>query len=252
MAQIVASDVTVKYGGVRALSGVGFSAAGGQAVGIIGPNGAGKSTFLNVLSGFHKPSAGSISLDGKRLPCGRGYSFARAGVLLAWQSTRLFGRLTVLENLLVNRLGRAEGSQGHVGPKQMLGTFDDREVEEGAVFLERMALGEHLSRYASDLSGGQRRLLELARAIWLRPRVLLLDEPSVGIAPAMRRTVLDSLRAECLQRGGTVIVVEHELEVIENLCKEVYVLIGGEMVTQGPLAEVMRHPTVRRGYLGLS
>ncbi|MGH9103956.1 MAG: ABC transporter ATP-binding protein [Acidimicrobiales bacterium] len=251
MAQIVASDVTVKYGGVKALSGVGFSAAGGQAVGIIGPNGAGKSTFLNVLSGFHKPSAGSIVLDGKRLPCGRGYSFARAGVVLAWQSTRLFARLTVLENLLVNRLGRPEGSQGHVGPREMLGRVGDGEVEEGVLFLERMALGEHLSRYASDLSGGQRRLLELARAMWLRPRVLLLDEPSVGVAPAMRRTVMESLQRECLDQGGTVIVVEHELEVIEKLCQQVYVLISGEMVTKGSLSEVMRHPDVRRGYLGL-
>ena len=250
MPVLTAEGVSVRYGGLQALTGVSLTVAAGDAIGIIGPNGAGKSTFLEVLSGFRKPTAGRISLDGSTLPAGRAHRFARAGVIRAWQSTRLFPRLTVAENLLVARLGRPEGARGPVRYQALLREYPREEVAEGLAFLDRFGLGGHTSAYASELSGGQRRLLEIARTLWLRPAVVLLDEPSVGVSPAMRAVLVDALQEELRAGRVGVVVVEHELELIGRLCPTTHVLISGRMVARGSLESVMRDDVVRRGYLG--
>lgn len=251
MTALVADGVSVRYGGHRALSDVVLGVELGQCVGIIGPNGAGKSTLMEVLSGFRRPSAGRVLLDDAALPCGQAYAFARVGVVRAWQQTRLFGRLTVIENLLVARLGREEGSRGKVHLRRVLHQYEQHDVDEGFAFLERFGLGGRAGAYAAELSGGQRRLLEIARTLWLKPRIILLDEPSVGVSPTMRRVLVDAVGEEVDAGRVGVIVVEHELELIERLCTETYVLIAGEVVARGTLKSVMAEDVVRRGYLGV-
>lgn len=250
MPVLTADGVSVRYGGMQALTDVSLAVAPGDGVGIIGPNGAGKSTFMEVLSGFRKPTAGRVSLDGTALPCGRAHRFARAGVVRAWQATRLFPHLTVLENLLVTRFGRPDGSRGPVRYRALLQEYSQAEVEAGLGYLDRFGLGGRTSAYARELSGGQRRLLEIARTLWLRPAVMLLDEPSVGLSPAMRAALVEAVREELRAGRVGVVVVEHELELIRRLCPTTHVLIDGRMVAKGGLDEVMREDVVRRGYLG--
>jgi branched-chain amino acid transport system ATP-binding protein len=247
---LTADGVSVRYGGLQALTDVSLTVAPGEAIGIIGPNGAGKSTFLEVLSGFRKPTAGRISLGGRVLPAGRAHRFARAGVVRAWQATRLFPRLTVVENLLVARLGRPEGSRGPVSYRAALREYPPEEVAEGLAFLDRFGLADRTSACASELSGGQRRLLEIARTLWLRPAAVLLDEPSVGVAPAMRAVLVEALQEELRAGRMALVVVEHELELIGRLCPTIQVLINGRVVARGSLESVMREDVVRRGYLG--
>ena len=248
---LTADKVSVRYGGHRALTDVELGVGVGESVGIIGPNGAGKSTLMEVLSGFRKPSSGRVLFEERVLHSGQAYRFAHVGIVRAWQATRLFGQLTVIENLLVSAMGRPDGAKGKVSLARSLGRYSQEDVDEGFAYLERFGLAGRAGAYASELSGGQRRLLEIARTLWLKPAIVLLDEPSVGVSPTMRRVITEVLGEELAARRIGLMVVEHELELIERICTVTNVLIAGQVVARGTLESVLAEDVVRRGYLGV-
>jgi branched-chain amino acid transport system ATP-binding protein len=237
------------FEGVRAVDGVSIDVLAGRVTGLIGPNGAGKSTFLAVLAGTLPASAGSIVFDGEDITKLPPYQRARRGLVRTFQLPSEFARLTVLENLLVaapgNRgdslLGALRGRRYWIGDERRL-------VERARGLLARLGMSAKESDYAGMLSGGQKRLLEIMRALMLQPRLLLLDEPMAGVHPAIVGEIaayLETLRDE----GITILMVEHELHVVDRLCDPVVVMAQGRVIGQGDMAALRRQPEIVDAYL---
>jgi branched-chain amino acid transport system ATP-binding protein len=242
-------DLAKRYGGVRAVDEVSFEVPSGSLTGLIGPNGAGKSTVLGMVAGAIKPDRGSILLDGHQIAGLRPPSVARHGVVRTFQAASVFPRLTVLENLLLG----APPWQGERIHASLL--FRPRwrreeraQLAQACELLERLDLLAHADAFAGELSGGQKRLVELGRAMMARPRLLLLDEPMAGVSRTLV-PVIEALISELRDAGITVLLVEHELAVVERLCSPVIVLAQGRVLIQGEMAECRAHPDVRRAYL---
>ena len=229
-----ARGVWCEFGGVTALCGVDVEARDGEIVALIGPNGAGKTTLLNVLSCVLPPARGEVFLGGARLTGRRPHVAARAGLTRTFQNLQLFGSLSVAENVRVARearLGR---------------TVDDAEA---ARWLARVGLAERAGDPAEALSFGQRRHLELARALATEPRVLLLDEPAAGLS-ALERIALHELLLGLRADGVTVLLVEHDLELALGLADRVIVLDQGEKIADATPEAVRSDPRVIAAYLG--
>ncbi len=237
------------FGTVRAVEDATFEVDEGSICGLIGPNGAGKSTALAMIAGALRPSGGSITLDRNEIGGLPMYRVARRGVVRTFQISGVFDQLTVLENLLV-------GVQGMCGERlreAMLGKRYWRADERSAVarareLLDRFELGAKEDDRAGTLSGGQKRLTEIMRALMAHPRLLLLDEPTAGVAPAMvqrMQSALEDLRRE----GLTMLLVEHSLGVVERLCDHVVVMAQGRTIARGTMAELRHRQDVRDAYL---
>jgi neutral amino acid transport system ATP-binding protein len=237
------------FGGVQAVRGVSFAVAEGTITGLIGPNGAGKSTVLAMIAGSTSPSAGSITFRGQDISGKPPHRIARLGVIRTFQSSSEFERLTVLENMLV-----AAGSQrGERMGNALLGRWrwrseEEEMVERARVLLERFEIPAKEDELAGNLSGGQKRLLELARSLMSEPQLLLLDEPMAGVNPSLVRRLeehLLGLRAE----GLTMLMVEHELGVVERLCDPVVVMAQGQVLSTGTMSELRSDQQVLDAYL---
>jgi branched-chain amino acid transport system ATP-binding protein len=231
-----AQGVTVRFGGLVAVDEVTIRLERGEILGLIGPNGAGKTTLVNVLSGFQRPLAGAIMVgerDCTHLPC---HSFPRAGVVRTFQAVRLFRGLTVSENVeigyVAHGLGRAAARR--------------RAMD----ILGELKLAEKAHRVAAGLSYGEERRIGLARALAVNPRFLLLDEPAAGLAAAeadeLRRLIMDvRAKFDC-----GVLVIEHNMALVMNLCERIQVLDSGRTIAAGTPAEIRADAGVRRAYLG--
>jgi neutral amino acid transport system ATP-binding protein len=245
---LVVKDLRREFGGVVAVDGVSFSVPAGTIVGLIGPNGAGKSTVIGMIGGAIPPTSGSIQLDGKEISGLPPYAIARLGLIRTFQLSAEFPRLTVMQNLLAaapNHPG--ETVLGALLGKRYWGAYERKLVEQARGLLERFRMSDKESDYAGELSGGQRRLLEVMRALMAKPRMLLLDEPTAGVHPSMigeLENQLDALR----DAGLTMVMVEHELGIVERLCEVVVVMSHGKVIAQGPLAEVRAQAVVREAY----
>ena len=238
------------YGGIDAVAGMALRLPHGSITGLIGPNGAGKTTLLNIVSGVERPSAGRLMLLGRDVTGLPAHRLAALGLVRTFQICRDLGRLTVLENLLVARPGQTgEGLIGLVIKGRCVRDEEAAGIEEGRALLDRVDLWRHANDPASSLSGGQKKLLELCRALMLRPRVVLLDEPAAGVAPALRDVLVATVRLLVAQ-GVTVLIVEHDLEVVAALCDHVYVMAAGRLLTEGAFNVVMRDRSVVDAYLG--
>lgn len=247
---LVAKAVTHSFGGVDAVVDVTIEVRPGQIVGLIGPNGAGKSTLLAIIGGALRLQRGELRFldhDISRWPV---YRRAQAGLVRTFQLGSEFGRLTVLDNLL---LGRPPGPG-----ENLLRCFVGRHrwkaeeraaVREAEAVAQDIGLARMLDEYAANLSGGQKRLLELGRALMAQPRVLLLDEPMVGINPVLRAELVARL-AGVRERGISALVVEHELDVVEQLCDVVYVMAAGGILRHGAMADLRRDRDVIEAYIG--
>src|SRR6185437_431007 len=216
-----AADVVREFGGLRAVAGVSLSVRRGTLTGLIGPNGAGKSTLLAMLAGTLPVSSGRISYQGQDVTSLPAYRRARLGLIRTFQLASEFKKLTVMENLLSSVPGnRGDSLRGAAaGPRYWRG--DENAAIVGATaLLERFGLEAHANSYAGDLSGGQRRMVEIMRALMAKPRVLLLDEPMAGVHPSLARKIGGELVA--LAAGGlTVLMVEHELAIMDEFCDPV-------------------------------
>ncbi len=246
---LVADDIHRHFEGMHAVDGVSIEVPRGQITGLIGPNGAGKSTFLAVLAGTLPATSGSIVFDGADISKLPPYSRARRGLVRTFQLPSEFARLTVLENLLVaaphNRgdslFGALMGKRYWIGDERKL-------VEQARGLLKRFGMTAKESEYAGTMSGGQKRLIEIMRALMLHPRCLLLDEPMSGVHPRVIDEIthyLQSLQAE----GMTILMVEHELHLVERLCDSVVVMAQGKVIGSGTMATLRRQQEIVDAYL---
>ncbi len=227
-----AVDVGVRFGGVVALQGVSIEIAPGEIVGLIGANGAGKSTLINVISGFQRPSTGSVRLGERGLLRLPPHQVARAGVVRTFQAVRLFSELTVAENVAAVAAVRGE-------PAAL--------VEE---LLRTVGLAGAADRKAASLSYSDQRKLAIARALALSPRFLLLDEPAAGMSPDEAKTLGAALRELVAGRGIGLLLVEHNMDLVMAVCARLVVLDVGRVIAAGTPAAVRADPLVRAAYLG--
>lgn len=243
------ADIHSSYGGVQAVRGVSFEVRRGECVGIIGPNGAGKSTLLDNVSGMNRDYTGAVRVLGTDVTKWPMHRRSGLSVARSFQSPRMFGRMTVLSNLMVapqgqhgERLGRALFGGWREGER--------RRLARARELLDRFGLADHHDSYAAELSGGQERLLELARAMMTSPKVLLLDEPFAGVSPVNRQRLVHHLRLLARENSVSIVMVEHRLQWVEQLCDTVLVMAEGRVIAQGKLADVLRHHDVIDAYLG--
>lgn len=242
-------DVWRRFGGTVAVRGVSLAVPRGHVVGLIGPNGAGKSTVMNIVAGVTKPDAGSVIFEGRVITNEPPYKIARLGLLRTFQASNLFARMTVLENLLVAVPAvRGESFRGAFLGRRYWRSAESASVERARGLLSGFGLSGLESALASDLSGGQKRLTEIARALMGQPRFLLLDEPIAGVSPTMAAWIADRLR-ELATEGLTMLVVEHEMWFVEQVCDHIVVMADGAVLVEGTMDDVRASEAVADAYL---
>jgi branched-chain amino acid transport system ATP-binding protein len=246
---LVATDIHRHFEGMRAVDGVSIEVPTGQITGLIGPNGAGKSTFLAVLAGTLPATSGTIIFDGRDITKLPAFARARLGLVRTFQLPSEFAQLTVLENLLVAAPhNRGDSLFGALRGKGYWIEDERKLVEQARALLKRFGMTAKESDYAGTMSGGQKRLIEIMRALMLGPRVLLLDEPMSGVHPRIIEEIQHYL--EDLRAGGlTILMVEHELHMVERLCDSVVVMAQGKVIGSGTMASLRRQPEIVDAYL---
>jgi branched-chain amino acid transport system ATP-binding protein len=247
---LAVNELTVLFGGVHAVDHVSFTVAAGSVTGLIGPNGAGKSTALKVVGGQLKPDSGTVSFDGHDITSGPAHRVARHGLVRTFQLGGEFARLTVMENLLV-AVPRMRGASlwGALAGRRWWRESQAAEIDRAREVLASLDLLDKQDAYASDLSGGQRKLVEIARALMSRPRMLLLDEPMAGVNRSLARRI-ESTLSDLQSQGLTLLLVEHELGSVERLCDNVVVMAGGQVIAQGDMGGLRSRREVLDAYLG--
>lgn len=228
-------DVKKSFAGVLALNGVSFSVPQRSMFGLIGPNGAGKTTLINVINGVYKPDGGEIHFGTTRLDGMAIYDIAQLGISRTFQVARIFRRMSVLENMVAPTIFLKERSE----------TLKNRVME----LLDFVGLSGKRDQYAFELSGGQQKLLEFARALVTDPQLVLMDEPFAGVHPEIKAQLIDNIK-ELNEKGKTFIIVSHDMRSISDLCTHVVVLNFGEKLTEGPPEEVLTDEQVIEAYLG--
>jgi branched-chain amino acid transport system ATP-binding protein len=246
---LVADSVTRRFGGLMAVNVDHFEIQRGSITALIGPNGAGKTTFFNLLTGFDEANTGTWSFDGDDITGMAGHRVARRGMVRTFQLTKALSRLTVIENM---KLGATDqvGENFFKALLRPLWREQERDVEERAeALLERFNLAHMRNEFAGTLSGGQRKLLEMARALMVQPQLVMLDEPMAGVNPALAQSIIghvEGLREE----GLTVLFIEHDMDVVRTISDWVVVMAEGLLIAEGRHSSIVTNPRVIDAYLG--
>ena len=246
---LVADNVVRKFGGLTAVDVEHVEIPRGKITALIGPNGAGKTTFFNILTGFDKADSGTWLFDGNKLDGVPSFKVARNGMVRTFQLTKALGLLTVLDNM---RLGSQEQSgEGFLKAflRSSWSKSEDDITAQADELLTRFKLFEKRGDYAASLSGGQRKLLEMARALMSKPKLIMLDEPMAGVNPALTQSLLQHIK-DLKSDGMTVLFVEHDMHMVRHVSDWVIVMAEGKIVAEGPPSQVMKDQAVIDAYLG--
>jgi len=246
------NNVSKNFGGVQALRGCSLNVGKGTITGLIGPNGAGKTTLFNVISGIFRPDHGEIAFQGKRIDGLPPFQVARLGLLRTFQISRGLKRMTVLENLMVYPQGQVGENLTKVWFQWALVKSQEKAFRGKALrILEFVNLIDLRDAYAQELSGGQKKLLELARVLMADPKIVLLDEPGAGVNPTLMKDLVVRI-LQLKEQGMTFLLIEHDMDLVLSLCDPVIVMTQGEKLTEGSFDEIRRDARVLEAYLGKS
>lgn len=245
------SDLSMRFGGLLAVNGVGLRIKERQIVSMIGPNGAGKTTVFNCLTGFYQPSAGKIIFAGEEIQGLPGYKIARKGMVRTFQHVRLFKEMSVLENLLV-------AQHQHLNNSLLAGLFKTRSyrkaeqaaLENAVYWLKKVRLLDDANREAGTLAYGQQRRLEIARCMVTRPSLLMLDEPAAGLNPSETDQLKQLIRDLRDEHGLSVLLIEHDMQLVMDISDHIVVINQGTPLASGTPEQVRHNPAVIKAYLG--
>lgn len=243
--------LTKDFGGLRAVDHCSLQIPEGTIFGLIGPNGSGKTTLFNLVTGFLEPTAGQVFFKDVEITGLPSYAIIQRGLARTFQLVRVFCRMTVMENLLI-------ASKHQVGENWLLGLLrtpgvrqqEEEAVERAMALLEMVNLQDYADELCSDLSYGQQKLIEITRVLMTDPDLILLDEPAAGINPTLRNEILNYIRRLRDEQGKTFVLIEHDMDVIMNLCERIAVLSEGRPITEGTPEEVASDQKVLDAYLG--
>lgn len=251
MAMLDVKNLSISFGGLKAVDDFSITIEKGQLYGLIGPNGAGKTTIFNLLTGVYKPDGGRILLDGKDITGHKAIQINQAGIARTFQNIRLFKELSVLDNVKV-------GLHNHHKYSTLSGILRlpsyykvEKEMDERAMeLLKVFDLDKEFDYKASNLPYGKRRKLEIARALATEPKLLLLDEPAAGMNPNETAELMKTIRFVRDHFDMTVLLIEHDMKLVSGICERLTVLNFGHMLAEGPTSEVLSNPEVIKAYLG--
>jgi branched-chain amino acid transport system ATP-binding protein len=246
---LVADSVTRRFGGLTAVDVDHFELQRGSITALIGPNGAGKTTFFNLLTGFDRANTGTWSFDGEDITGMAGHHVARRGMVRTFQLTKALSRLTVIENMKLGATGQV-GENFFRALLRPLWRDQERDVEQRAeALLERFNLAHMRDEFAGTLSGGQRKLLEMARALMVQPQLVMLDEPMAGVNPALAQSIIGHIQG-LRDEGLTVLFIEHDMDVVRTISDWVVVMGEGLLIAEGRHSSIVANPRVIDAYLG--
>lgn len=243
------SKVTRSFGGLTAVDVEHFEIQRGVITALIGPNGAGKTTFFNLLTGFDKPDQGAWEFNGKSLAGVPAYKVARLGMVRTFQLTKVLAKLTVIQNMLLGATGQ-KGERFFASLlKPLWKSQEEDNTKRADDLLTRFKLDAKREDFAGSLSGGQRKLLEMARALMVDPELIMLDEPMAGVNPALKQSLLEHVKS-LRDEGRSVLFVEHDMDMVRDISDWVIVMAQGKIVAEGTPDQVMADPAVVDAYLG--
>ncbi|PTD93725.1 ABC transporter ATP-binding protein [archaeon SCG-AAA382B04] len=246
------NDVKKSFDGIDALNGASFDVEKGKITGLIGPNGAGKTTLFNTITGFISPESGSIKFEGEELIGKPPYEITRKGLARTFQITRSLDKMTVMDNLLL--APREQTGESVIWPIITPGKVEEEEIEvrEMAMdILEFFNLDEHKDEYAGSLSGGQKKLLELARVLMIEPKMVLLDEAFAGVNPSLSNKLVDYIKHLRDDHEISFLLIEHDIPLIMEVCEDIIVMAKGEVIARGKPKEIKNNQKVLDAYLGV-